>query len=95
MLETPLLRPSLEEMVRQCVAEVFSVVATGEPVRVAMNVKTDLTEISSPLVSSPITLKQIEEFTHSQILKAENIFFELIGDRVWKLIYQNKTFCIS
>ncbi|PSB09808.1 helicase [Pleurocapsa sp. CCALA 161] len=72
VLDTPPLHPGLEEMVSQRVAEVPSVIATGEPVRVAMDVKADLKEIRKPLVPSPITSEQIEAlFTNSQILLAQ------------------------
>jgi hypothetical protein len=67
VLDTPPLRPSLEEMV-------------------AMNVKADLKEIRKPLVPSPVTSEQIEAlFTNSQMLVAQNIFFESKGDRIWEL----------
>ena len=82
VLDTPPLRPGLEEMVSQCVVEVSSIKATGEPVRVAMDVKADLKEIRKPLVPSPVTSEQIEAlFTGSQILPAQNIFFGFKGDR--------------
>ena len=77
VLDTPPLRPGLEEMV-------------------AMDVQADLKEIRKPLVSSPVTPEQIEElFTNSQILLAENIFFESKGERVWELTYNNKTFSVT
>ncbi|MBW4537500.1 MAG: DEAD/DEAH box helicase family protein [Pleurocapsa minor HA4230-MV1] len=77
VLDTPPLRPGLEEIV-------------------AMDVQADLTEIRQPLVSSPITPEQIEElFTHSQILLAENVFFEAKGDRIWELTYKGKTYLVT
>ena len=77
VLDTPPLRPGLEEMV-------------------AMDVKADLREIRKPLVSSPVTPEQIEElFTHSQILPTKNIFFEFIGDRIWKLTYEDRNYLVT
>ena len=77
VLDTPPLRPSLEEMV-------------------AMNVKADLKEIRQPLVSSPISPEEIEElFTNSQILLAENVFFEFKGDRIWELTDKDKTYAVT
>jgi hypothetical protein len=77
VLDTPPLRPGLEEMT-------------------AMDVQSDLKEIRKPLVSSPITPEQIEElFIHSQVLLAENIFFESKGDRIWELIYKNYTYLVT
>jgi superfamily II DNA or RNA helicase len=77
VLDTPPLRPGLEEMT-------------------AMDVQADLKEIRKPLVSSPITPEQIEGlFTHSQVLLAENIFFESKGDRIWELIYKNHTYSVT
>ncbi len=104
VLDTPPLRPGLEEMVSQCVVEVPSIEATGEPVRVAMDVQADLKEIRKPLASSPITSEQIEAlFTNSQILPAQNIFFELKGDkpngiasqRIWELTYKDITHLVT
>ena len=62
----------------------------------AMDVQADLKEIRKPLVSSPITPEQIEAvFTNSQILLAENIFFESKDNRVWELIYKNKAYSVT
>jgi len=77
VLDTPPLRPGLEEMV-------------------AMDVQADLKEIRKSLAPSPITSEQIETlFTNSQILLAQNIFFEFKGDRIWELTYENKTYLIT
>ena len=63
---------------------------------VAMDVRADLKEICKPLVYSPITPEQIEAlFTNSQILLAENILFELKGDRTWELTYKDKTYLVT
>ena len=61
-----------------------------------MNVKADLKEIRQPLVSSPISPEEIEElFTNSQILLAENVFFEFKGDRIWELTDKDKTYAVT
>ena len=77
VLDTPPLRPGLEEMV-------------------AMDVQADLKEIRKPLVPSPVTSEQIEAlFTKSQILLAQNVFFESKGDRTWELTYKEKTYLVT
>jgi hypothetical protein len=77
VLDTPPLRPALEDMV-------------------AMDVEADLAEIRQPLQPTPITPEQIEKlFTNSKILRANQIFFEAIGDRIWQLSYLNKTYSVT
>lgn len=77
VLDTPPLRPGLEEMS-------------------AMDVQADLKEIQKPLVPSPVTSEQIEAlFTNSQILLAQNIFFESKGDRIWETTYKDKTYLVT
>ena len=62
----------------------------------AMDVQADLKEIRKPLVSSPVTPEQIEAlFTNSQLLLAQNIFFESKGDRIWELTDKDKNYLIT
>ncbi|WP_319421500.1 DEAD/DEAH box helicase [Pleurocapsa sp. FMAR1] len=77
VLNTPPLRPGLEEMS-------------------AMDVQADLKEIQKPLVVSPITSEQIEALlTNSQMLIANDIFFEPQGDRIWELTYKNEVYIVT
>ena len=63
---------------------------------VAMDVVADLTEISQPLPSSPITLVQIEElFITSNILKSHKIDFELISEKVWNLSVDRQQYQVT
>jgi SNF2 family DNA or RNA helicase len=65
---------------------------------VAMDVVADLAEIAQPLPPSPITSSEIERlFTTSNILKSQQINFELVREKVWSLSidrqqYQEVTF---
>ena len=63
---------------------------------VAMDVVADVTEISQPLPSSPITLVQIEElFITSNILKSHKIDFELISEKVWNLSVDRQQYQVT
>ena len=77
VLDTPPLRPGLEEMS-------------------AMDVEADLKEIRKSLVPSLITSEQIEALlTNSQMLIANDIFFESQGDRIWELTYKSKIYLVT
>jgi len=111
VLNTPPLRLAIEEMVSQRVAEpvlregfptqatgveVPSVVATGEPVRVAMDLDADLAEIQKPISAAPFTPETIEQlFTSSAILKANGVQFESRSADIWQLTYKGQNYTVT
>jgi hypothetical protein len=96
VLDSPPPRLAIEEMVSQRVAEVPSVVATGEPVRVAMDLEVDLAEIQKPIPSTPFTPETIEQlFTDSAILKASGVQFERRSEGTWQLNYKGQNYMVT
>ncbi|BAZ33960.1 helicase-like protein (plasmid) [Cylindrospermum sp. NIES-4074] len=96
VLDSPLPRLAIEEMVSQRVAEVPSVVATGEPVRVAMDLDADLAEIQKPIASTPFMPETIEQlFTSSAILQASGVQFERRSEGTWQLNYKGQNYMVT
>jgi hypothetical protein len=96
VLDSPPPRLAIEEMVSQRVALVPKVVATGEPVRVAMDLDADLAEIQKPITPAPFTPETIEQlFTSSAILKACGVQFERRSEGTWQLNYKGQNYMVT
>ncbi len=96
VLDSPPPRLAIEEMVSQRVAEVTNVVATGEPVRVAMDLDADLAEIQKPIPSTLFTPEAIEQlFTDSAILKASGVQLERSSEGLWQLSYKGQNYMVT